>query len=284
MGATDVSSFRNDDCGSYVFGHSDQELERLNAQARLIDPITERIFRSAGVATGMRVLDVGSGAGDVAFLAAQLVGETGEVIGVDRSAIAVQTATSRAATRGLDNVSFRLGDPAEMVFDKAFDAVIGRYVLMFQTDPAAMLRDLVVHARPGGSIVFHEVDWDGAFSLPPAPIYDRCRDWIIETLRASNVHVRMGLELPAAFEAAGLPSPLLRLEALIGAGEHAVDALELVADITGTLSPTMERLGVATSAEIGYDTLVARMTDQARANSSLIVGRSEIGAWSHLSL
>ena len=279
-----MPSFDDADHGDYVFGHSDQELERLNAQARLIDPMTQRIFRSAGVATGMRVLDVGSGAGDVAFLAAQLVGETGEVIGVDRSPIAVETATSRAADRGLDNVSFRLGDPAETVFDNAFDAVIGRYVLMFQPDPAAMLRNLVVHARPGGTIVFHEVDWYGAFSLPAAPIYDQCRDWIIETLRASDVHVRMGLELPAAFEAAGLPSPSLHLEALIGAGEHAVDALQLVADITGTLNPTMERLGVATSAEIDYDTLAERMTAQARANSSVIVGRSEIGAWSHLSL
>ena len=124
MGSRDVPSFADNDHGDYVFGHSDQELERLNAQARLIDPMTQRIFRSAGVATGMRVLDIGSGAGDVAFLAAQLFGETGEVIGVDLSPIAVETATSRAADRGLDNVSFRLGDPAGTAFDNAFDAVI----------------------------------------------------------------------------------------------------------------------------------------------------------------
>jgi ubiquinone/menaquinone biosynthesis C-methylase UbiE len=52
---------------TYVLGHSSREIERLKAQAQLIDPITTRFFREAGIVPGMRVLDVGSGAGDVAF-------------------------------------------------------------------------------------------------------------------------------------------------------------------------------------------------------------------------
>ena len=127
---------------SYVLGHSERELDRLTAQARLIDPITRRFLCSAGIVTGMRVLDVGSGIGDVAFLAADLVGATGEVVGTDRSAAALAVARRRADTRPLRNVVFREGDPAEMAFDRPFDAVIGRYVLMFQRDPAAMLRRL----------------------------------------------------------------------------------------------------------------------------------------------
>jgi hypothetical protein len=58
---------------AYSLGHSDRELERLRVQARLIDPITRRFFVDAGIAPGMRVLDVGSGVGNVAFLAAELV-------------------------------------------------------------------------------------------------------------------------------------------------------------------------------------------------------------------
>jgi ubiquinone/menaquinone biosynthesis C-methylase UbiE len=65
--------------GAYVLGHSDWELDRLRVQARLIDPITRRFFLDAGIVPGMRVLDVGSGAGDTAFLAAELVGARGEV-------------------------------------------------------------------------------------------------------------------------------------------------------------------------------------------------------------
>ena len=80
----------------YVLGHSERELERLGAQARLVDPITRGFFRDAGIALGMRVLDVGSGAGDTAFLAASMVGEKGEIVGVDRSADALAAARSRA--------------------------------------------------------------------------------------------------------------------------------------------------------------------------------------------
>jgi hypothetical protein len=53
----------------YALGHSDRELARLGLQARLFDPLTRQLFRDAGIAPGMRVLDVGSGSGDVAFLA-----------------------------------------------------------------------------------------------------------------------------------------------------------------------------------------------------------------------
>ena len=70
---------------TYALGHSDQELDRLAVQARLIDPITRRFFRDAGIVSGMRVLDVGSGSGDTAFLAANLVGDTGQVVGRPRS-------------------------------------------------------------------------------------------------------------------------------------------------------------------------------------------------------
>ena len=69
----------------YVLGHSDRELERLSTQARLIEPITREFFIEAGIAPGMRILDVGSGSGDVTLLAADLVGDKGSVVGVDRA-------------------------------------------------------------------------------------------------------------------------------------------------------------------------------------------------------
>jgi SAM-dependent methyltransferase len=67
----------------YVLGHAEAELRRLSTQAVLVDPITRRFLVSAGIAEGMRVLDVGSGAGDVAILLAGLVGAGGEVVGSD---------------------------------------------------------------------------------------------------------------------------------------------------------------------------------------------------------
>ena len=126
----------------YVLGHSERELERLGTQARMVDPMTRHFFQAAGIVPGMRVLDVGSGAGHVALLAAEMVGDGGEVVGVDRAPEALAVARSRAESRSARRVTFLEGDPAQMTFDRPFDAVIGRYVLMFQQDPSAMLRGL----------------------------------------------------------------------------------------------------------------------------------------------
>ena len=70
----------------YALGHSTQELDRLAMQARLMEPFTRRVFEQAGLGAGMSVLDVGSGAGDVAFLVRQMVGPEGKVVGTDRAA------------------------------------------------------------------------------------------------------------------------------------------------------------------------------------------------------
>src|SRR5262249_58169734 len=63
------------------------------------------------------------------------------------------------AARALANVSFREGDPVDMAFEPPFDAVVGRYVLMFQADACIMLRGLARHLRPGGGVGFPRPDW-----------------------------------------------------------------------------------------------------------------------------
>src|SRR5262249_58943519 len=81
----------------YVLGHSETELRRLAMQSAFWGELTGEIFRRAGIGAGMHVLDIGCGAGDVAFLAARLVGPWGRVLGIDRSEDAVRRASARAA-------------------------------------------------------------------------------------------------------------------------------------------------------------------------------------------
>jgi hypothetical protein len=146
-------------------------------------------------------------------------------------------------------------------------------------DPAAMLRRLAVHVRPGGVIVFHEIDWDGVRSFPPAPTYEQCCRWILETLRRLNVETRMAIKLHAAFLAAGLPAPTIRLEALVWGPSSVSDRVPLLANQVETIAREIERLGVATAAEIALGTLAQRIEDEVQVESSVVVGRSEIGAW-----
>ncbi len=84
----------------YVLGRSESEAQRLIRQANFVRPSTERIFRRAGITAGMRVLDVGCGAGDVSFLAAELVGPTGAVVGIDSNPGVLNLARQRRTRVG----------------------------------------------------------------------------------------------------------------------------------------------------------------------------------------
>src|SRR5712692_7626212 len=94
----------------YALGYTNAEHDRLIRQATRIAPFTERLFRDAGIGPGQRVLDLGSGMGDVAMLAAQLVGPSGEVVGIERDARSIARARARVAEAGLSNVRFTQTD------------------------------------------------------------------------------------------------------------------------------------------------------------------------------
>jgi ubiquinone/menaquinone biosynthesis C-methylase UbiE len=81
---------------TYALGHSEHELKRLSCQGKVFEAFTRQLLIQAGIHSGMRVLDVGSGAGDSSFLVAELVGHKGDVIGVDREPMAVGWAKARA--------------------------------------------------------------------------------------------------------------------------------------------------------------------------------------------
>jgi SAM-dependent methyltransferase len=264
----------------YVLGHSDGELDRLAVQARLIEPITRRFFSAAGIAHGMRVLDVGSGIGDIAFLAAELVGDVGEVIGVERAAAALKVARRRASSLGRCNMTFLEGDPAKLTFDRPFDAIVGRYVLMFQPDPAAWMSGLLRHLAPGGVVVFQEPEWACAHSAPHVPSWQRCCRLVVEGLTAGGADPEIGAKLPAVYAAAGLPAPKLAMESVIGAGAGSAEQVHFTTDVLVTLLPELERLGRVVPGEIDPATLADRVLADIAACGSTFVGRSEIGAWS----
>lgn len=202
---------------SYPFDADRAEEERrLIALGGLSEPNTERVFRQAGLGAGMRVLDLGAGAGDVALLVARLVGPQGSVLGVERSAEAVARAQRRIAQAGCDNVSFVQGDVSALdeVLDvgEIFDAVVGRAVLMYLSDPAVVLRASAQWLRPGGLLCFREPDMTYDWVPPPSPLWDQVRGWFLQTAThrcrysSRSTPRRLTVEHQAAQTGGGRPS------------------------------------------------------------------------------
>lgn len=264
---------------TYALGHSEQELDRLSRQAQAFEPFTRLLLEQAGISAGMRVLDVGCGSGDVAFLAAELVGPGGEVIGVDRAIAAIRRGTARAQSRGVAHVKFIEGDPSAIEFERPFDAVVGRLVLMYYPDPVDAVRKLARHVRQGGLIIFQEFDIANCRSLPLAPTYERNIGWIKQTLSATGARTQLGLELYQVFLEAGLPGPSMRMDALIGGGPDC-PAYDLVADVIRSLLPAIEKLEIATATEVNISSLAQRLRDEVVARKGVVLSPGLIGSWS----
>ena len=266
----------------YALGHSQRELKRLSTQARIFEPFTRRMFRRAGLREGMRVLDVGSGNGDVAFLAASFVGGLGEVLGIDRAPEAVEAANIRAQAAGLRNVAFVTGDPATISFERPFDAIVGRLVLMYQPDPVATLRRLATQVKLGGIIAFQEFDVKAAKCYPESPIFDLAKGLVTTALEQTGADNQMGLKLHASFIAAGLPAPSMSLEACIGGGKDDPGSL-LIPEVVRSLLPAIEKLGIATAQQVQIDSLQERLRAEIEALGAITTLPPLIGAWTKTS-
>jgi SAM-dependent methyltransferase len=263
----------------YVLGRTEAETRRLILQHQIYGPLTRRFFQTAGIGPGMKVLEVGSGAGDVALLAADLVGPQGQVIGVEMNAEIVETARARVRAAGWANTRFLVGDVKEVATGGDFDAVIGRWVLMHMTDPTGMLRELSTRVRPGGIVAFHENDFTyPPTTFPPTELDQQVGRWLVAPPGSPGGEMRMGTKLYAAFEDAGLPAPQFRLEAPLGGGPD-WPGFEYVAETARSLLPMLERLTGAKPEDIGVDTLGARLRDEAIKHRAVQMLPLMFGAW-----
>jgi ubiquinone/menaquinone biosynthesis C-methylase UbiE len=264
----------------YLLGHSQSEMKRLQGQADILEPITKRLFLEAGIVAGMRVLDVGCGAGDVSLLAARLMGSLGEVVGVDANPVVLDIARARAKSARIPNVEFVESTVEAFHDEKPFDAIVGRLFLIHQTTPEKTLSRVISLLRHGGIVAFHELrpTTDSFQSLPPAPLWDQVGKWIVTTVRNNAPHREIGGQLVKLFLDCGLMMPRVFYEGVVDYGSGS-PLYAMQADFVRTLMPHMLRLGIATSDEIDIDSLQTRLERQVEENKSQIVWAGHFCGW-----
>ncbi len=267
---------------NYVLGHSEQELQRLTLQADVLEPLTSRLLCAAGIEPGMTVLDVGCGAGDVTMLVAHAVGPAGSVVGIDHDASAIALARERTNTAGLSWARYHQAAMAEIGHAQLFDAVIGRYVLIYQNDPVAFLRTAARHVRPGGVIAFHELNGARAcHSLPIVPIWQLVSEWITTAMMSATPSYDAGGRFVEHFFAAGLPQPNVRCEVPLIDGTEA-KTLRWVAETVRTLLPVLTGpLGIEADL-IGIETLGERLRSAITDARSQVECPPQFLAWARL--
>jgi 2-polyprenyl-3-methyl-5-hydroxy-6-metoxy-1,4-benzoquinol methylase len=266
---------------AYPLGYSEQEARRLADQGALLEPFTADVLRRAGLGEGMRVLDIGCGVGDVSLLAAKMVGAGGAVLGIDRGSSSLETARHRMASLGLSYVRFLQGDLDTFEPGETFDALVGRLVLLYLPDPAATLRRLSRHVRPGGLVAFHEFDMSQASQVPPSELFTKARQWILEAFGVGGAELDMGTKQYSVFVRAGLSPPGMIASTLIASGPDSA-GFEYMSRVLRSLLPLLERSGLANLAEIDIDTLAARLRDDAVTHQRVSFLPRMVGAWSRV--
>jgi ubiquinone/menaquinone biosynthesis C-methylase UbiE len=263
----------------YQLGHEADELERLSAQGMALAAATRTLVEAAGLKAGMRVLDLGSGAGDMSFVAANLVGREGDVVGIERSPEAVAQATAQARRLGLTNVHFVGGDIHDAVESGPFDAVVGRLVLMYVPDPSAVLRTQAATLRPGGIVAPIEFDLDSARTIPPTPLTTRALGWLREAFERAGIQPALGPRLWEVMANAGLkPAGMTSIQPHFGPADP--NGRALLAGIVRTLLPVIESTGVAGAAEVDVDTLEHRLGEELDAAQAVFAFPALTSAWS----
>ncbi|MGH9281066.1 MAG: class I SAM-dependent methyltransferase [Acidimicrobiales bacterium] len=156
----------------------------------------------AGPQPGESVLDVGCGRGATLFPAAERVGPTGMVLGIDLSAEMVWRVTADIRTRGIAQAEVRRADAADLPVEHAtFDVVLSSFVLHLLADPDAAAAEMRRAVRPGGRVA-------ASMPLPPVPewefVFELFKAYGSRARRMPTVPFRPDFDLAGTLATAGL--------------------------------------------------------------------------------
>jgi SAM-dependent methyltransferase len=200
------------------------------------------------------------------MLAAELVGKSGMVVGIDRSEDAILAARARAATA--KNVHFLVSSPDDTLEAASFDVVIGRYVLIFQDDVPSFIRASARLVKPGGIVA----------ALPEVPLWKQANDWLMKALRSLLANPDVPGRLVDCFSQAGLGAPILFCEVPIEDGERSPIATWLVETLR-TLLPQIIQRGWATEDAVDIDSLEKRLRAATSETRSQLSAPRQVCAW-----
>ncbi len=263
----------------YAMGSTDRERQRLIRQGAILRGFLEMAFRAAGIGPGMRVLDIGSGVGDVSLLAADLVGPQGAVVGVDRDPENVAWAVKRAVAADCSNIHFLASEFSKFTDAQPFDALVGRFILMYLPDPVATLKLLSRQLRSGAAIAFCEPDYTVLSTVvPEIPLLRQCEEWLREAFRRSGARVDMGMRLYQTFRDAGFVDTGITVSQLSGCGARR-EMIEFFVEGVRSILPKIEQFRIATREEVNIDSLADRLEAHAREVDPQWVSIRYISAW-----
>lgn len=236
---------------------------------------TTRLFEHAGISKDMRVLDVGCATGEVSQLVAGMVGETGEVVGVDTSSQMIEMAQQNNAGSNITYLQQDIYDLPENLGQ--FDVIVGRRVLMYLPDPERALQLLIQHLKPNGIIAFQESDAiNGGTGGDNVPHHQEAIQRVWKTVQAEGGDIHIGQKLYDIFLRLGIEAPHIEVEAVMQTAED--NDLQWLTEIM------IERMRAhhISDDDFTLEQFKREMTEEAEEHKAAFIRDMNFGVWGQL--
>jgi ubiquinone/menaquinone biosynthesis C-methylase UbiE len=248
---------------TYVMGATEHERRRLSLQGCILNPLTDRFLRQAGVSAGMHVLDIGCGLGDVSLIAARIVGPHGSVVALDPDGAALDIAEARAKEEKLAHVKFERAAFEAYIAERPYDAIVGRHILIHAADPFAWIQKVKSLLRAGGIAAFQEYDLSYFPPVEPElPLFSELGECLVELFRRAVAYSDSGARLYHWMQLAELSNTRSSAEYLMSGGPES-PYYEWFAETIRSLAARLEALGIISVAELDLETLAVRLREEA---------------------
>lgn len=262
----------------YVLGSDDAEIARLDAQAAMSAPATRQLLAAGGIERGMRVLDLGTGLGHVAFDIAELVGPRGAVLAIDQSTRLLEIAEHRRLAAGLGSITFAEADVRTFRDVAPFDAVVGRLILFHLSDAGEVLAHHLSALRPGGLLLAIDFDGGSMRAEPPVQLVTTLRDWVEKAFRMAGANPMVGARLALLLRrAGGVDVTSFGIQSYLGPDDP--HGPLWAAGLVGSLAPRIIGAGIAAEADLDLDTLEQRVAHALAERDAVFLPPTLVGAW-----
>ena len=232
--------------------------ERLNLLSEVMFPTTSQLLQRVGLRKGMKCLDMGCGGGHVTRFLAEMVGDTGKVVGIDRDAEILDLARRDADAAGLRNVELRCADALAYQEEGEYDLVYARFLLTHLSEPQKCLDAMLGACKPSGVVVIEDIEFTGSFCYPPSAAYERYVDLYQQAVSRLGGDPNIGPKLPGMLRRAGadlVQVNVVQPTHLEGAGKYMASVtMKRIAD-------TVVSEGLASKEEV--DRIVSDLEDAA---------------------
>jgi len=177
---------------------------RLNLLSGVLNPYTRQLLRTRGLSSGQSFLDMGCGGGNVAIMVADIVGNTGHVVGVDFDERIMQLAAKDAAAQDIHNISFKTSSAYDIAWHNEFDFAYARFLLSHLKAPAKVLDKMIKSVKPGGKVILEDVQFSGHFCYPTCDAFDQYINYYATVAHNNGQDPEIGITLFSMLREAGL--------------------------------------------------------------------------------